>query len=151
MKYHQNYVTMMAMSFRGFFMKNKLLLTAFVALMGLNSSAVAQEQNTQVSLSDDEVRAGICIIANQGIYTVASERQAGKDKVSTKKQLDKELKQLGKKFNDQQFLQGISDVWYHSLDRVYQLPVFETPEEKEAFVSIVTEEAFMSCINSLGS
>ncbi len=119
-----------------------VVLAAFV----LGTAATAHAD----TLSDDETYAGICIIANQGVYTAASQRQAGISKSAAKKQLDKDLAQLSKSFSSQHFVNNIRNVWYTSLDKVYQMPVMDNEDGKAQFVSIVTEEAFVSCMDNFG-
>lgn len=124
----------------------KFLTSAVLSVCALCAISTAHAD----TLSDDETYAGICIIANQGIYTAASQRQAGVSKSAAKKQLDKDLAQLSKAFSSQKFVSNISDVWYTSLDKIYQMPVMDNKEDKAQFVSIVTEEAFVSCMESFG-
>lgn len=131
--------------------KNKMVLKS-VKLLGLitlllTSSAYA---NSNAALSGDEMDAGICIIATQGIHTAASERQAGTSQAQTKKKLDGELAKLNHSFKAQsQFINTIKNVWYGALKDIYQLPIAKTKDEKNAFVSDITEQAFVSCLNHL--
>lgn len=118
----------------------KLITLVFVSCFGLSSWA---------NLSNEQLQAGICIIANQGIHTVATERQAGTSKQNAKVKLDKELVELKRRFKNPRFVQGIQGVWYRALDTVYQKPVYKTQAEKDAFVSGITQEAFTSCMESL--
>lgn len=99
--------------------------------------------------SDQQVHAALCILANQGIHTAASERQAGASKQTAKAKLDKDLAILRQKFKNPRFVQGIQSVWYRALDTVYQKPVYKTQAEKDAFVSGITQEALRSCTESL--
>lgn len=106
---------------------------------------------TASPLSDEKMIAGVCIVATSGVHTAISERQAGSDKASTKRLLDGELTNLRRSFSNQAFLQGISDSWGRALDSIYALPVEATPEGKQAMVSAVTKDAFISCMNNFGT
>lgn len=129
-------------------MKFLAIVTFFiVTFFGLFATTQAMANTT---LSNDEMRASICIIANQGVHTAASDRQAGKSKSVAKKQLDKDLNKLSKSFSNPQFISNIGQVWYQGLDKVYQMPVFETKSQKQQFVSVVTQEAFLSCMDNFG-
>lgn len=124
-------------------MKNLLKSLVLVSALGLGVNASA-------NLSNEQLSAGICIIANQGIHTVATERQAGTSKQATKAKLDKELAQLRRSFKDPKFIQGISSVWYRALDMIYTMPVLPKQADKTAFISGITEDAFQSCMDNLG-
>ena len=125
----------------------KIALLALSLMMGI-SHANAETQG-EAQLSTEQANAGICIIAAQGIYNASEARQNGLTKAAAKKSLDNDLKELSKSFSNQQFLQRMAGVWYRGLDRVYQLPVMDLPEERTVFVQLMTEEALNSCLESL--
>lgn len=100
-------------------------------------------------LSDDEMTAGICILATSGVHTAISERQAGNDKKVAKRLLDAEIKKLHTAFSNATFLQGIADSWRRALDSAYELPIQAKTEDKQSLVSAVTQEAFVSCMNNV--
>lgn len=127
---------------------SKLCIACMMAML-VGQMAFAKGTSYE-SLSDNELSAGICIIANQGVYTAASERQAGNNKAAAKKQLESDLKQLSKSFSNQKFIHSIGQIWYQSLDKVYQMPIMNSKSDKARFVSVVTEEAFLSCMNNFG-
>lgn len=124
-------------------MKNVLKSLVLVSVLGLGINASA-------NLSNEQLSAGICILANQGIHTAATERQAGTSKQAAKAKLDKEVAQLRRSFKDPKFVQGISGVWYRALDMVYTMPVLPKQADKTAFISGLTEDAFRSCMDSVG-
>lgn len=118
----------------------------FLLAIILSTSTLSAHAN----LSNEQLSAALCILANQGIHTAASERQAGASKQTTKAKLDKDLTVLRQKFKKHpQVAQGIQSVWYRALDTVYQKPVYKTQAEKNAFVSGITQEAFRSCMENL--
>lgn len=125
------------------FMKKSLLALALCA------PVVFANTNSSITLSDEQVNAGICIVATQGIYTANQDRQAGLSKAAAKKNLDNDLKKLSKFFNNQAFLHRIAGIWYRGLDSAYQSSIMASPEERTEFVSVVTDEAMRSCVESL--
>lgn len=122
---------------------------AVLAALSVVLSLTAHAKKDPVPLNEHELAAATCMLASQGIHSVSVDRQAGKTKVQAKKQLDADLKKLRASLSSPAYVKRISDVWYRGLDRVYQLPVFDLPEEREAFVSIMTEDALVSCMASL--
>lgn len=118
----------------------KTIMTAFFCAIPLFAYA---------SLSDEEVKAGICILANQGVHTVATERQAGTPKPQVKSLLDKQAQELSQKFSSPNFVSSVGQVWHEVLEDIYALPVLPSQSEKEAFVSDITQEAFLSCMSAL--
>lgn len=105
---------------------------------------------TASPLSDDEMTAGICILATSGVHTAVSERQAGRDKAATGRLLDKELAALHSSFSSTQFLQGMADSWARALDSAYELPIEADADNKQVLISAVTKDAFVSCMQYLG-
>lgn len=101
------------------------------------------------NLSNEQLNAGICILASQGIHTAASERQAGTSKVQAKAKIDQDLTTLKQTFKNPRFIQGIQGIWYKGLDTVYQKPIYKTKSEKESFVSGITQDALASCMDNL--
>lgn len=102
------------------------------------------------NLNNEQLNAAICILANQGIHTSAVERQAGTSKQAAKTKLDQELTQVRSQFKDARFVDNIGKVWYRALDTIYGMPIQPNQADKEAFISGITQEAFQSCIDSLG-
>lgn len=121
-------------------MMKKFLLALILSTVCLPSYA---------NLSNEQFGAAVCMLANQGIHTAASERQAGTSKQNTKAKLDKDLATLRQNIKNPRFIQSIQSVWYKALDTVYQKPVYKTKAEKDAFISGITQEAFRSCMENL--
>lgn len=105
--------------------------------------------SAQATLTDDEMVAGVCIIANQGAYTAMNERQAGHQKNQAKAQLDVEFSKLSRSFKDQSFLQGVQSAWLRALEESYAVPVMSSSADKQAIVSQFVEEGINSCMQTL--
>lgn len=122
-----------------------LLITTLVQLCTQVSHAQQQ------AMTKEELQAGICIIANQGVHTVVTERQNGTAKSQTKKMLDNDLKKIRSSFKNTRFVQGIETAWYRALDDIYQMPIQKDTYSKQIFISGITEDAFISCMNNIGN
>lgn len=114
--------------------------------IGVLSMAYAQENTI-----DQELNVGMCMIATQGVYTAAIERQAGSQKSDAQKLLKKELKTVAQNFSNDNFIAFIENAWSNGLEIVYGMPIMTTPEDKETFVYEVTQAALVSCLNDLES
>lgn len=97
---------------------------------------------------DDELLAGVCIIANQGIYNAATARQSGLSKKEATIAMQKQLGELKKSFRQERFLAMIGHTWSSALEQLYQMPVLPTKKEQEAFIKDTTEQALLSCMAS---
>lgn len=104
--------------------------------------------SAHASTKDDEVLAGMCIIANQGIYNAASARQAGLPKKEAVAAMHKQLGELKKSFRQEEFLTMIGRTWSAALERVYEMPILPTQKQRDAFVKDTTEQALLSCMAS---
>lgn len=124
-----------------------ILMMAWLMLVMPNVAMASDNQ----ALSNDELHAGICIIANQGIHTVVSQRQAGIPKSAVKRQLDKDLMQLSKSFSNPMFIRHIGSIWYANLDAIYKIPIMDNDVHKARFISAVTEKGLVSCMKHFGS
>lgn len=120
----------------------RMLATALLAMtLSVPSQVMANTQN--------DVAVQICAIATSGIKTAATERQAGKSKSATKAVLDRDLQNLSRRISNQAFIRQVTDTWYRGLDKVYQDPVLSTSEEKAVYISTLTADAIVSCLESL--
>lgn len=122
----------------------------FLAL-SLGTTHVA---HSALTLSADEtVRreeiAGICMLASNGIYEIATDHQNGLDKEKAKKNLAKELKKLEKNFKNKDLVAFIDETWHNGLHVVYKMPVQSSKEGKKAFVSQAVEASFQACFDDL--
>lgn len=104
--------------------------------------------SAHAATKDDELLAGVCIIANQGIYNAASARQSGLSKKEATVAMQKQLSELKKSFRQEQFLAMIGRTWSAALERLYETPVLPTQKERDAFVKDTTEQALLSCMAS---
>lgn len=96
-----------------------------------------------------ELNTSICILASQGAYTAAVERQAGTSKKQAKKVLEQDLQVLKKNFSQQSFLQFLETAWLNALDIIYEMPIQDNDHDKEKFVSEVMEVSLVSCLNDM--
>lgn len=103
----------------------------------------------QSALSNEQMQASMCILANQGVYLSASERQAGTSKAKAKAVIKKELDTLNQQFTNQTFTKAIGTVWYRALDDIYKMPIQNTAQQKQDFVSDITQQAFLSCMDNV--
>lgn len=98
------------------------------------------------TLSNEEYRSSICAIVSQGAFIVAVERQKGMDKQMAKQRLDRALADLSKQFHNQIFLQRVAETWYADLERIYQMALVDTPEEKATFAYMLEEMSYSACV-----
>lgn len=96
-----------------------------------------------------ELNTSICILASQGAYTAAVERQAGTSKKQAKKVLEQDLQVLKKNFSQQSFLRFLETAWLNALDIIYEMPIQDNDHDKEKFVSEVMEVSLVSCLNDM--
>lgn len=96
-----------------------------------------------------ELNTSICILASQGAYTAAVERQAGTSKKQAKKVLEQDLQVLKKNFSQQSFLQFLETAWLNALDIIYEMPIQDNDHDKEKFISEVMEVSLVSCLNDM--
>lgn len=132
----------------GNFMK-KLSYLLLVVSLGVNGVA-----HSALTLSADEtVRreeiAGICMLASNGIYGIATDHQNGLDKEKAKRNLAKETKKLEKNFKNRDLVAFINETWHNGLNVVYKMPVQSSKEGKKAFVSQAVEASFRACFDDL--
>lgn len=116
-----------------------------LAVIAMIPNAKAQ----QTALSNEQMQASMCILANQGVYLSASERQAKTPKSHAHALIKKELDTLSEKFTNQKFTEAIGAVWYRALEDIYQMPIQNTAQQKQDFVSDITQQAFLSCMDSV--
>lgn len=121
----------------------------FATCIGAHVSYAQTVQLEQQAI--DEVNAGICMLASQGVFTAATERQAGTSKEKTQKILANDLKVIQKKFakNHHQTVVFVDLAWQKGLDIIYKSPVYEDEATKKTFVSQATEAAYLSCLDDL--
>lgn len=100
-------------------------------------------------LTDEQFQASMCILANQGVYLSATERQSGTPKDEAKALMKKELEALSKQFTNKTFTNAIGTVWHRILEGVYEMPIQPTVQDKEAFISDITQQSFLSCMNAV--
>lgn len=118
-----------------------LLLTGVMGL-GLTSSAWALD-------ASDELNTSICLLVGQGVYTAVSEHQAGTPKKQTQKILEQELKIVDNSFSDKAFVQSVKSSWLNALDIIYQSPVQQNPQAKQAFIAEVLTASLSACLDDL--
>ncbi len=123
----------------------KILHKLMPAMLLLGVSVAHAEEVSMI----EEVNAASCVLASQGVYTAAVERQAGSDKKHAKKVLEKELKDIKKGFKNKEFVQFIETSWFNGLDIVYNMPVQNTEADKKAFIEQTMQAAFISCLDDL--
>ena len=99
----------------------------------------------------DEQTVAMCMVVTSGVYNVAVEHQQGTSKQKAQKQLEKDINSLSKRFSDKNFVGFVGDSWKKGLNIVYTMPVQETKEDKEAFISQVVDRAFVACLDDLGA
>lgn len=125
---------------------SNLLLISCLGVSGLAHSAL-------VLSADEEIRreeiAGICMLASNGIYEIATDRQNGADKEKVKKNLTKELKKIEKNFKNQDLVAFIKESWSNGLNIVYKMPIQDSKDGKKAFVSQAVSASFQACFNDL--
>lgn len=118
--------------------KKFILLGAFLLL-----STIANA-NTP-TLNDDETRLSICTMISQGSLAVATARQKGVSKAEATQTIDTTLVHLKNKFRHG-FIDYIAQVWYADIERMYEMPVLESVEEKIAFAQIMEELSHSECM-----
>ena len=99
----------------------------------------------------DEQTVAMCMVVTSGVYNVAVEHQQSTSKQKAQKQLEKDINSLSKRFSDKNFVGFVGDSWKKGLNIVYTMPVQETKEDKEAFISQVVDRAFVACLDDLGA
>ena len=127
-------------------MQFKNMLMFAVLMSGMTNMAYADMTQTS---EIDEINAASCMVASQGVYTAAVERQAGSDKKKAKKALDKELRNIKKSFKNKEFVNFVETSWNNGLDIVYNMPVQTTDADKKAFIEQTTQAALISCMDDL--
>lgn len=127
-------------------MNFKKAVLIFVAIIASQTYA-ASENDERAAMQ--EVNTGICMLASQGVYTAATELQAGSSKNKAKKVLKEDLKSISKSFSNAYFVKFIEEAWFNGLDIIYEMPVQKTKADKEAFISQVTEASLVSCLNDM--
>lgn len=122
------------------------------ALMALLFAACTLSANAaNPALTDEQLQASMCILANQGVYLSATERQAGTPKAKAKALMQKEFEALSKQFTNKKFTNAIQTVWYRTLEGIYEMPIQPTVQDKEAFISDITQQSFLSCMDAVSA
>lgn len=129
------------------------LHTLMTALL-LACAVVPSLAHSALTLSADEtVRreeiAGICMIASNGVYNIATDHQNGVKKDKAKKNLAKELKTVDKGFKNKDLVAFIEETWNHGLEIIYKMPVHESPADKEKFIEQALDGSFRACFDDL--
>lgn len=127
-----------------------LIMMGILSLVMVHTVSHAKDE-----LSEDdhakiqEVNVSICILASQGAYTAAVERQAGTSKSNAKKVLEQDLQVIQKNFSHQSFVQFVQMAWLNALDIVYEMPIQENERDKAQFISEVMEVSLVSCLDDM--
>ncbi len=103
--------------------------------------------------ADEEIRreeiAGICMIASNGVYNIATDHQNGVKKDKAKKNLDKELKKIDKSFKNKDLVAFVDETWHQGLDIIYKMPVHDNKADKEKFIEQALDGSFRACFDDL--
>lgn len=118
-------------------------ILSLITVLSLCSVSFAND-NPQ-SLDDNETRLSICTMIAQGSLTVATARQKGASRQEAENAINETLTHLKSKFRHS-FVDYIATVWYADIERVYQMPVLATPDEKSAFAAILEELSYSECM-----
>lgn len=118
--------------------------SSLFVLLGLSFASSQVYANTQ-TLSDEEARLSVCTMVSQGSLTVATARQKEMTQAQTKAVIDETLVLLKQKLRHG-FVDYIAQVWYADIERMYQMPVLNTPEEKAVFAQIMEELSHSECM-----
>lgn len=106
-------------------------------------------QQTLVSQEEVSVDAYTCVLVTGGIYNIATHRQSGMSKQNAQKKMNEDLKYLSQKFTSKQFVGFVGQSWQNGLDIIYNMPVLKSEQDKQAFLSAVTNKAFDECLKDL--
>lgn len=120
-------------------------------LMGALCLSVMPVHAQQALVSQEEVSvdAYTCVLVTGGIYNIATNRQSGMSKQNAQKKMNEDLKYLSQKFTSKQFVGFVGQSWQNGLDIIYDMPVLKSEQDKQAFLSAVTNKAFNECLKDL--
>lgn len=90
-----------------------------------------------------------CVLVTSGIYNIATNRQLGMSKQNAQKQLNEDLKYFSQRFTSKQFVGFVGQSWQNGLDIIYNMPVLKSEQDKQTFLSAVTNKAFNECLKDL--
>lgn len=126
-------------------------MTKIVWLVGVLGFFGVAHANSPQHIETDDQAVAMCMVVTSGIYDIATAHQQGVSKDKAQKQLDKDVKALSKRFSDKNFVSLVGDSWKKGLDIIYTLPVQKSPQDKERFVSMVLDKAFVACLDDMGA
>lgn len=132
-----------------FLSKKEYEMKRFLWALAVLSVLPAYANDPQVQVNEQAV--AMCMVVTSGVYNVAVEHQKGTSKQKTQRQLERDIQQLSKRFSDKNFVGFVGDSWKKGLDIIYTMPVQNTKEDKEAFISQVVDTALVACLDDLGA